>query len=86
MKKISYLTLLLITTLSFSQIKNCKYDFEEKTDSTSIKILPQKLVYERVFGNAKEFVQFALMNNNGVPMIEVQQLQKKHHFYPCKLF
>lgn len=86
MRKIIYLTLFLITTLSFSQTKNCKYDFEEKTDSTSIKILPEKLIYERVFGNSKEFVQFTLMNNNGVPMIEVMQLQKSSIFIPANCF
>jgi hypothetical protein len=82
MKLIVYL-FSLFSILSYSQKKDCEYFFEEKTDSTAIKVLPEKLVYERVFGNSKDLVQFTLLNNNGVPTIGVQVLQKSSLFIPA---
>jgi hypothetical protein len=72
--------LVLFPVLMFSQAKNCVYDFEEKTDSTFVKVMPEKLIYERVFGNAKDFIQFTLINNNGVPTLFFQLLQKNNGF------
>jgi hypothetical protein len=78
--------LFLIPILTFSQKKDCKYDFEEKTDSTYMKALSDKLIYEKVFGNSKEFIQFNLINNNGVPTLSFQQIQKSQDFIPVKCF
>ena len=85
MKKILVL-IFLLPLLTFSQKKDCKYDFEEKTDSTYIKALSEKLVYEKVFGNSKEFIQFNLINNNGVPTLSFQQIQKSSDFIPVRCF
>ena len=77
------LLLLLFTTLSLNaQTKDCIYDIEEKTDSTSLKSLPHKLMNEKIFGNNKEFIFFGLLNNDGVPMLSLQQLQKSNDFIP----
>ncbi|NHN24281.1 hypothetical protein FIA58_001220 [Flavobacterium jejuense] len=81
-----FLLFFLLPLLNFSQKKDCKYDFEEKTDSTYIKALNSKLVYEKVFGNSKEFIQFNLINNNGVPTLSFQQIQKSFDFIPVKCF
>lgn len=85
MKKI-FFVFLILPLLNFSQKKDCKYDFEEKTDSTYIKALNDKLVYEKVFGNSREFIQFNLINNNGVPTLSFQQIQKSQDFIPVKCF
>lgn len=85
MKKILYIFLCL-PLLHFSQKKDCVFDFEEKTDSTYIKSLSEKLVYEKVFGNTKEFIQFNLINNNGIPTLSFQQLQKNQDFIPARCF
>ena len=78
-----FLSLLLLLTLSVNaQNKDCSYDVEEKTDSTSLKTLPHKLMNEKIFGNNKEFIFFGLLNNNGVPMLSLQQLQKSNDFIP----
>jgi hypothetical protein len=77
------LLLVLFTTLSLNaQTKDCLYDIEEKTDSTSLKTLPHKLMNEKIFGNNKEFIFFGLLNNDGVPMLSLQQLQKSNDFIP----
>ena len=77
------LLLLLFTTLSLNaQTKDCIYDIEEKTDSTSLKSLPHKLMNEKIFGNKKEFIFFGLLNSDGVPMLSLQQLQKSNDFIP----
>lgn len=81
MKKIIIL-LLLAPLFSLSQNQDCIYDVEEKTDSTSLKITPQKLIYERIFGNSKEFLFFNLLNESGTPMLVVQQIQKNNAFIP----
>lgn len=67
-----------------SQKNNCQYDFQEETDSTYLKITSKKLIYEKNFGNSKEFIQFGLMNNNGMPILEFQQIQKNTDFIPVK--
>ena len=48
------LLLLLFTTLSLNaQTKDCIYDIEEKTDSTSLKSLPHKLMNEKILAIIK---------------------------------
>ena len=79
MKNLIYL-FILIPFMHFAQTKTCTYEYEEKTDSTSVKILPKKLIYEKVFGSSREFLQFSLMNNNGVPTLIIQQIQKSQDF------
>jgi len=77
------LSLLLLLTLSANaQKKDCIYEIEEKTDSTSLKTLPYKLINEKIFGNNKEFIFFGLLNNDGVPLLSLQQLQKSNDFIP----
>ncbi|BCY29177.1 hypothetical protein [Flavobacterium okayamense] len=77
--------LLLFPLFSLAQI-NCKYDIEEKTDSTYLKVLPEKVMYERVFGDSKEFIQFSLINNNGIPTLHVQLIEKSSLFLSAKCF
>lgn len=76
------LFLLLVTFSLNGQTKDCLYDIEEKTDSTSLKSLPHQLINEKIFGNKKEFIFFGLLNNDGVPMLSLQQLQKSNDFIP----
>lgn len=76
-----FLSLLLLFTISVTaQKKDCIYDVEEKTDSTSLKVLPNVLMYEKIFGNTNEYLFFALLNNDGTPMLSIQQLQKSKDF------
>lgn len=77
----NFLSLLLLLTLSVqAQKKDCIYDVEEKTDSTSLRVLPNVLMHEKIFGNTNEYLFFALLNDNGTPMLSIQQLQKSKDF------
>ena len=57
---------------------------EEKTDSTSLKVLPEVLIDEKIFGNTNEYLFFSLLNTDGIPMLELQLLQKSKDFIPTK--
>lgn len=85
MKHILYLFLFLPTIL-FSQSKDCVYDMNEKTDSTSLKVLTEQVIHERVYGNSKEFIQFKLLNSDGTPLVNVQLLQRHTEFIPASCF
>lgn len=76
--------LLLIPLFSLAQNKKCEYDIDEKTDSTSIKVMHQKLMHEKVFGNTSEFLFFSLVNENDIPYLNIQQLQKSKDFIPTR--
>ena len=80
------LVFFLVPLFHFGQKKDCQYDYEEKTDSTYMKALNSQLVYEKVFGNSKEFIQFNLINDNGVPTLSFQQVQKSQDFIPVRCF
>lgn len=79
MKKIIAL-LAFIPLFTIAQNKDCIYDLEEKTDSTSLKVLPNKLMHEKNFGNSSEYLFFALINENGVPILNLQLLKKSQDF------
>ena len=74
--------LLLVPIFSLAQNKKCQYDIEEKTDSTAVKVLPQRLIHEKIFGNTSEYLFFSLVNENGIPYLNFQQLQKSKDFIP----
>lgn len=78
------LTLVLFPLLAAAQNKDCQYEVEEKTDSTSLKVLKEVLIDEKIFGNTNEYLFFSLLNNDGVPMLEIQVLQKSKDFIPTK--
>lgn len=76
--------LLFIPIFALAQTKDCVYDLEEKTDSTSLKVLPNVLIDEKIFGNTNEYLFFNLINNDGAPMLGLQLLQKSKDFIPTK--
>ncbi len=86
MKNFSVILFVFFSISSFAQKKDCKYDFEEKTDSTYIKKTQDILIYERVFGNSKEMISLSLLNSNGVPMLGFQQIQKSSEFIKALCF
>lgn len=83
MKKIIFI-LLLFPFNTIAQQNDCKYDIEEKTDSTSFKSLPDVLIDEKIFGNSNEYLFFSLLNTDRVPMLKLQLLQKSKDFIPAK--
>ena len=79
MKKLIAL-LVVFPLFATAQTKDCEYDLEEKTDSTSLKVMPNKLIHEKIFGNSNEFVFFSLINENGAPILNLQLLRKSQDF------
>lgn len=77
--------ILLISTLSFAQ-SNCQYEFEEKTDSTYVKSLSEKIIYEKVFGSSRKFIYFKLMQTDGIPILNIQYIEKKYRIYYSQVF
>lgn len=72
--------LLLFNTLSFSQNKDCTFEISEETDSTYTKVLPEKFVYESIFGSTTRILSFKLYNVDGVLGLNFQYIQKSKDF------
>ena len=73
------LSLLLLLTLSVNAQKKIVFTIlKKKTDSTSLRVLPNVLMHEKIFGNTNEYhYSLLFLNDNGTPMLSIQQLQKK---------
>lgn len=84
--KIFSILLLFITQINGAQNKNCEFDYEEKTDSTYIKETQKVLIHEKIFGDSKELISFSLVNSNGIPMLNLQFIQKSSLFLPTFCF
>lgn len=65
-----------------AQNKDCIFEIDQKTDSTSIKLMQSKLIHERVLGSNSDYLFFSLLNSNGVPMLQIQQVQNSKDFIP----
>lgn len=79
MKKIIFY-LLIFSTNSFAQNKDCLFEVNEETDSTYTKVLPEKIIYESVFGSTTRFLSFKLYNIDGIMGINFQYVQKSMNF------
>ncbi|WP_396188369.1 hypothetical protein [Flavobacterium sp.] len=79
MKKIIFY-FLIFTTCSFAQSKDCIFEVNEETDSTYTKVLPEKFIYESVFGSTTRFLSFKLYNIDGIMGLNIQYVQKSMNF------
>src|SRR5574343_1157866 len=79
MKKIIFY-LLIFSTNSFAQNKDCLFEVNEETDSTYTKVLPEKFIYESVFGSTTRFLSFKLYNIDGIMGLNIQYVQKSMNF------
>lgn len=68
--------LLLLTNLSFSQNKACDFEVDIITDTSSTRVLNEKIINESVFGNTTSFLTFKLFEVDGILGINFQYLQK----------
>jgi hypothetical protein len=73
---------LLFPIFLIAQNKDCVFEIDQKTDSTSTKIMQSKLMHERVLGSNSEYLFFSLLNSNGIPMLQIQQVQNSKDFIP----
>ncbi|CAM4234706.1 hypothetical protein [Flavobacterium terrigena] len=68
--------LLLLTNLSFSQDKICDFETDIATDTSSTRVLSEKIIDESIFGNTTSFLTFKLFEVDGVLGVNFQYLQK----------
>lgn len=86
MKKTVTLLFFITTLVSFAQKTDCVYDIEEKNDTISLKVLKEYVIYEKVFDKTNEILQFNLLNENGIPLLHVQNLIKSDNFIKANCF
>lgn len=72
--------LLLLTNLSFSQEKACDFEYEIATDTSSTRVLKDRIIDESIYGNTTSFLTFKLFEVDGVLGINFQYLQKSKDF------
>ena len=80
MKTLKITVLLFLTQFTFSQDKPCEYEIDVATDTSSTRVLKDKIVDESVFGNTTSFLTFKLFNVDGFIGLNFQYLQKSKDF------
>ncbi len=73
-------TFLLLTNLSFSQVKTCDFETNIVTDTSSTRVLTDEIIDESIFGNTTSFLTFKMFEVDGVLGINFQYLQKSKDF------
>ena len=71
---------LLLTNLSFSQNKNCDFEIDIATDTSSTRVLKDKIIDESIFGNTTSFLTLKMFEIDGVLGVNFQYLQKSKDF------
>lgn len=71
---------LLFTVLSFSQDKPCDFEIDIATDTSSSRVLKDKIIDESIFGNTTSFLTFKLFEVDGFLGVNFQYLQKSKGF------
>lgn len=71
---------LLLSNFTFSQDKTCDFEIDIVTDSSSTRVLKDKIIDESVFGNTTSFLTFKLFEVDGFLGVNFQYLQKSKDF------
>lgn len=72
--------LLLFTNFLFSQDKACDFEIDIATDTSSTRVLKDKIIDESIYGNTTSFLTFKLFEVDGVLGVNFQYLQKSKDF------
>ncbi|MES2863657.1 MAG: hypothetical protein V4666_06025 [Bacteroidota bacterium] len=72
--------LLLVTHFSFAQDKTCEFEIDIATDTSSTRVLKDKIIDESVFGNTTSFLTFKMFEVDGFIGLNFQYLQKSKDF------
>jgi hypothetical protein len=72
--------LLLLTNFSFSQDKICEFEIDIATDTSSTRVLKDKIIDESIYGNTTSFLTFKMFEVDGVLGVNFQYLQKSKDF------
>ena len=60
MKTLKITVLLFLTQFTFSQDKPCEYEIDVATDTSSTRVLKDRIIDESVFGTTTSFLTFKL--------------------------
>lgn len=80
MKRFLICCFTLIMCQQFYAQKNCDYDVQVKDSLGDFRSTKEYLAYERKFGESESYLFLSLSNNNGIPYLTVQHLQKNNQF------
>lgn len=84
MKLTFSLFLLFITRFLFAQ--NCDYSSNVTDSIGTYRSTKDYLMNEKFFGNKKSFIYFSLSNENGLPFLNVQFIEKSNDFIKVSCF
>jgi hypothetical protein len=73
-------TFLFLINLSFSQDKACDFEIDMVSDTSSTRVLKDKIIDESIFGNTTSFLTFKLFEVDGFLGVNFQYLQKSKDF------
>ena len=71
---------LIISNLSFSQDKACEFEIDIATDTSSTRVLKDKIIDESIYGTTTSFLTFKMFEVDGVLGVNFQYLQKSKDF------
>ncbi|WP_308131997.1 hypothetical protein [uncultured Flavobacterium sp.] len=85
MKRLLILTFLTLQMGVYAQ-KSCEYSSNFTDSIGSYKETVQKIVYEKNFAGTSSYIFFSLINANGTPLLNFQNIQKSKDFIKAYCF
>lgn len=79
-KKILVILYVCFAHFSFAQTKNCDFEINDVTDTTSVKVLSEKIMNENIFGETTNVLIFKLYELDGILGLYFQYVQKSKNF------
>jgi hypothetical protein len=85
MKRLLILTFLMLQ-MGVNAQKSCEYSSNFTDSIGSYKETVQKIVYEKNFAGTSSYIFFSLINANGTPLLNFQNIQKSKDFIKAFCF
>jgi len=85
MKQLITLTLFLLTFAAFAQ-KPCEYSVNVNDSIGSYKVTNEYLMSEKYFGGSFNYIFFSLAQTDGLPTLNLQNIQKSKDFIKANCF
>jgi len=84
MKQILITALLLLSSNLFAQ--PCEYSVNVNDSIENYKVTSEYLISEKIFGGTSSYIFYSLAVTNGIPTLNVQQIQKSKDFIKANCF
>lgn len=85
MKQLLFITFLLLQSAIYAQ-KPCEICTEYNDSLGTYKETKTKIMSEKVFGSSSNYIIFSLANDNGIPLLKFQSIQKNKGFIKINCF